>query len=134
VNDLGVTLTGAPEDPERAERAAREIRDAGGEAIASGEDAASFAGAERIVRAAIDAYGRLDVLINNAMVIRLSDLWAWREEDWDAVVTTTLKGHLAMTRFAAPHMARQGAGAIVNISSASGFGHPAMAAYAAAKE
>lgn len=134
VNDLGVTMTGEPADPERADRVAAEIRAAGGEAIASRESAATFDGAARIVQAAVDAYGRLDILINNAMVIRLNDLWKWSEEDWDAVLDSTLKGYFAMIRHAAPHLARSGSGAIVNISSASGFGHPAMVAYASAKE
>src|SRR5438874_508549 len=134
VNDLGVTMTGEPADPERAGRVAAEIRAAGGAAIASRESAATFAGAARTVQAAIDAFGRLDILINNAMVIRLNDIWKWSEEDWDAVLNTTLKGYFAMIRHAAPHMARQGSGAIVNISSASGFGHPAMVAYSSAKE
>ena len=73
-------------------------------------------------------------MINNATAGAINDLWRFTEEEWDQTVGVNLKGYFAMIRAVAPHLCRQGSGAIVNTSSGSGFGHPAMIAYASAKE
>ncbi len=133
VNDLGISEVGDGEMA-RSDRVVEEIRQLGGEAIASFESAASFAGAEAIVRQAVAAYGTVDILVNNATAIEVNDIWRFTEEQFDQTVNANFKGYFAMIKYASPHMCRQGSGAIVNTSSGSGFGHPSNSVYAAAKE
>jgi 3-oxoacyl-[acyl-carrier protein] reductase len=127
VNDLG-TRSGAD-----AANVVAEITAEGGTAVAN-TDSATWDGAAGIVAAALDAFGRLDILINNATAGRTNDLWRFTEEDWDLTFDVNLKGYFAMIRSAAPYLCRQRSGAIVNTSSGSGFGHPSNIAYASAKE
>jgi NAD(P)-dependent dehydrogenase (short-subunit alcohol dehydrogenase family) len=95
---------------------------------------ATWDGADDIVAAALDTFGRVDILVNNATAGRNDDLWAYSEAEWKLTIDVNLTGYYALMRAAIPHMARQGGGAIVNTSSASGLGHPSHGAYAAAKE
>ncbi len=127
VNDTG-RRTGAD-----AASVVAEIVAAGGVAVAD-TTSATWDGAATIVRHAIDAFGGLDIVVNNATAARNADLWTVTEEDWDLAIDVNLKGYFAMVREAAPHLCRQGSGAIVNTSSGSGFGHPSAVAYASAKE
>jgi NAD(P)-dependent dehydrogenase (short-subunit alcohol dehydrogenase family) len=127
VNDIG-RRTGAD-----AARVAAEIEAAGGRAVAD-TNSATWDGAPAIVQHATDAFGRVDILVNNATAARNADLWRVTEEEWDLALDVNLKGYFAMIRAAAPHLCGQGAGAIVNTSSGSGFGHPSAVAYASAKE
>jgi NAD(P)-dependent dehydrogenase (short-subunit alcohol dehydrogenase family) len=133
VNDIGASLVGI-DQPSNADRVVSMIRDAGGEAVADSNSAASWAGAEAIVQHAVDEYGRVDILVNNATAGFNNDIWRFTEEEFDATVAANLKGYFAMTKFVVPHMAKQGKGVIVNTSSGSGFGHPSHAVYSAAKE
>lgn len=133
VNDIGASLVGVGQ-PSNADRVVQMIRDAGGDAVADSSSAATWAGAEAIVEHAMDAFGRVDILVNNATFGFNNDLWNFTEEEFDATIAANLKGYFAMTKFVVPHMARQRKGAIVNTSSGSGFGHPSHAAYSAAKE
>jgi 3-oxoacyl-[acyl-carrier protein] reductase len=133
VNDIGVSKVGSGE-PSGAERVVEMIRSNGGEAVADASSAATFAGAEAIVAHALDAFGRVDILINNATFGFNNDIWRFTEEEFDATVASNLKGYFAMTKYVVPHMAAQGKGAIVNTSSGSGFGHPSHCVYSAAKE
>ena len=133
VNDLGVSAVGDGEMAQ-ADRVVDEIRRNGGEALASSESAASFAGAEAIVGQAVDAFGTVDILVNNATTIEVNDIWRFTEEQFDQTVNANFKGYFAMIKYAAPYLCRQGGGAIVNTSSGSGFGHPSNSVYAAAKE
>jgi NAD(P)-dependent dehydrogenase (short-subunit alcohol dehydrogenase family) len=117
-----------------------EIRAMGGEAIANGEDVADFEGARRLVRSAIDTFGDLHVLVNNAGILRDRMLVNMTEEEWDAVIAVHLKGTFAPTRHAAEHWREQTkAGAAVDArvictSSTSGiFGNPGQSNYGAAK-
>jgi NAD(P)-dependent dehydrogenase (short-subunit alcohol dehydrogenase family) len=110
-----------------------EIAAQGGTAVAN-TSSATWAGAPAIVQSAIDAFGRLDILINNATAGGNNDLWKFTEAEWDLTFDVNLKGYFAMIRAATPFMARQGGGAIVSTSSGSGFGHPSHVAYASAKE
>ena len=133
VNDLGVSAVGDGEMAS-ASRVAEEIRQQGGEAIASTESASSFAGAEAIVSQAVDAFGTVDIVVNNATAYGTNDIWRFSEEDFDLTLNVNLKGYFALIKYAAPHMCHQGSGVIINTSSGSGFGHPSMSVYAAAKE
>jgi NAD(P)-dependent dehydrogenase (short-subunit alcohol dehydrogenase family) len=127
VDDIG-TRTGADADAVVAD-----IVSAGGRAVAC-TASATWDGAPDVVAAALDAFGRVDILVNNATAGRNDDLWRFSEEELDRTLAVNLKGYFAMIREVTPHMARQGGGAIVSTSSSSGFGHPSHAAYAAAKE
>jgi NAD(P)-dependent dehydrogenase (short-subunit alcohol dehydrogenase family) len=127
VNDIGLR------DDASAEGVVDEIRAAGGDATAN-RDSATWEGAAAIVRTAVEAYGGVDVLINNATVTRFGDTREYDEEDWDTTLDVNLKGYFAMTQAVAPRMIARGGGAIVNTSSASGYGAPAHAAYSSAKE
>ena len=127
VNDIGVRK-GADADSVVAE-----IKESGGEAVAS-KTSATWDGAGDIVSQALDTFGRLDILINNAMVGHYCDLWDEEESQYDATLGVNLKGYFALIRYAARPMAAHGGGAIVNTSSASGFGHPAHSSYGTAKE
>jgi NAD(P)-dependent dehydrogenase (short-subunit alcohol dehydrogenase family) len=127
VNDIGVRA-GAD-----AHAVVREINDGGGEAVAS-TASATWTGAQDIVEQAMDTFGRLDILINNATRGHYGDLWEEQESQWDTTLDVNLKGYFALIRYAAVPMCLQGSGVIVNTSSASGFGHPSHSSYAAAKE
>src|ERR1700712_2236170 len=127
VNDTGLR-TGAD-----AAGVVKEIEAAGGIASAN-TTSATWDGADDIIATTLEIYGQLDILINNATAGAINDLWKFTEDQWDRTVGVNLKGYFAMIRAAAPHLCRQGSGAIVNTSSGSGFGHPAMIAYATAKE
>ena len=132
VNDLGIRKT--PEGvAASAERVAGEINAAGGEAVASSASA-TWDGAAEIVRQAVDAFGRLDILINNATAGRNNDIWRFTEEEWDLTVGVNLKGYFAMIKHAVPYLVQQDTSVIINTSSGSGFGHPSHCAYSAAKE
>jgi NAD(P)-dependent dehydrogenase (short-subunit alcohol dehydrogenase family) len=140
VNDLGVTADGAGADRSPAEAVAEEIRAAGGRAIASGADVADFAQAGALVQAALDAFGRLDVVVNNAGFVRDRMFVSCGEEEWDAVVRVHLRGHFCVSRRACDHWrAESKAGRpvdarIVNTSSGAGLqGSVGQSAYAAAK-
>ncbi len=127
VNDIGMR-SGAD-----APSVVAEIVAVGGRAVAS-TSSATWDGAADVAAAAVDAFGRVDILVNNATAGRNNDLWRYSEQEWDLTIDVNLKGYYAMIRQVVPHMVRIGGGAIVNTSSASGFGHPSHGAYAAAKE
>ena len=134
VNDPGVSLQGAPTEERPADEVVREIRQAGGEAVANYESVADFAAAERIVRSALDSFGRLDILVNNAGIVRDRTLVKMSEEDFDQVIAVHLKGTFNMCRHAAPIMRDAGFGRIINMTSAAGLkGNFGQANYSAAK-
>ena len=130
VNDLG----------EVAGEVAAEIRAQGGEAVASNHDITDWDGGRAMVEAAVAAFGRLDVLVNNAGILRDRMLVSMSEEEWDIVVDVHMKGHFVPTRFAAAYWREQvkaGAsvqGSIIHTSSTSGLlGNPGQTNYGAAK-
>lgn len=127
VNDLG------ERDGANAASVVAEIEASGGIAAPS-TGSATWDGAAGVVATAIDTFGTVDILVNNATAGRNEDLWRYSEDEWDLTMDVNLKGYYAMMREAIPHMAKLGAGAIVNTSSGSGYGHPSHAAYATAKE
>jgi NAD(P)-dependent dehydrogenase (short-subunit alcohol dehydrogenase family) len=140
VNDLGADLAGKGAGSSGAADVVRLITDAGGRAIVSSEDVASYAGAERIVADAIAGFGQLDILVNNAGILRDRMSFNMPEEDFDDVVRVHLKGHFSMARTAGAywrerHKAGDAVnGRIVNTTSEAGlFGSAGQANYAAAK-
>ena len=140
VNDLGCELDGTGGGTGPAGEVVDEIRAGGGEAVANGDDVADFAGAGRIVAGAIDAFGGLDAVVNNAGFVRDRMFANAAEDEWDAVVRVHLKGHFAVARHAAAHWrdeAKAGRpvdGRIINTSSGAGIlGSVGQAAYSAAK-
>ncbi|MEV0242187.1 SDR family oxidoreductase [Streptomyces sp. NPDC050674] len=140
VNDLGVGLDGTPEPDGPAARVVREIRAAGGEAVAHAGDIATAEGAASLIRAALETYGRLDTLVNNAGFLRDRMLVNLDEDDFDAVVRVHLKGHFLPLRHAAAHWrseaksGRRPEARIVNTSSGAGLlGSLGQGNYSAAK-
>jgi NAD(P)-dependent dehydrogenase (short-subunit alcohol dehydrogenase family) len=140
VNDLGCELDGTGGGSGPAGEVVEEIRSAGGEAIANGDDVADFAGAGRMVTAALDAFGRLDAVVNNAGFVRDRMFANAAEDEWDAVVRVHLKGHFAVARHAAAHWRDEAKAGrpvdarLVNTSSGAGIlGSIGLAAYSAAK-
>jgi NAD(P)-dependent dehydrogenase (short-subunit alcohol dehydrogenase family) len=140
VNDLGGTLSGEGSDLTPAEQVVAEIRTVAGEAIADGEDVADFEGARRLVEHAIAGLGRLDIVVNNAGILRDRMLVNMAEDEWDAVIAVHLKGHFSVTHHAAAHWReRAKAGEqlrarVINTSSPSGlFGNVGQTNYGAAK-
>jgi NAD(P)-dependent dehydrogenase (short-subunit alcohol dehydrogenase family) len=141
VNDLGGNPDGTGADASPAQKVVDEIAAAGGEAVANHDDVADFDGAGALVAQAVEAFGRLDVLVNNAGILRDNFLHRMTEEEWDLVVRVHLKGHWATLRRAADHWrARSKAGeevngAVINTASASGTFLPnaGQANYGAAK-
>lgn len=140
VNDLGVALDGSDPRSDAAEEVVAEIRAGGGEAVANADDIADFEGAGRLVATALDTFGGLDVVVNNAGFVRDRMFANAAEDEWDAVVRVHLKGHFATSRHAAAYWRdRSKAGEdvdarIVNTSSGAGLlGSVGQAAYSAAK-
>src|SRR5690242_19218885 len=101
VNDLGGTRDGTGEDTGPAHEVVDAIVGAGGEAVANTDDASSWDGAAGLVHQAIDTFGRLDVLVNNAWILRDRMLFSLTEDEWDAVIKVHLKGTFAPSHHAA---------------------------------
>lgn len=140
VNDLGGGTDGSGADTGPAAEVAAEIRAAGGVAVANTDDVSDWEGAARLVAQAVDEFGRLDVLINNAGILRDRMLVNLSEDEWDVVMRVNAKGHVAPLRHAAAHWrGRAKAGetvraAVVNTSSPSGlFANVGQTNYGAAK-
>jgi NAD(P)-dependent dehydrogenase (short-subunit alcohol dehydrogenase family) len=134
VNDVGCQRDGTGRG-DAAERVVSEIRALGGEATANTEAVGTFAGAGRIVQAALDAYGRLDVLVNNAGILRDRTILNMTPEEWDQVIQVHLTGTFTCLQAAARVMKEQGTGGrIINTSSSSGLlGQFGQTNYGAAK-
>jgi len=140
VNDLGGEWDGTGTDNRFAQQVVDEIKAAGGEAAANYDDVASWTGAANLVKQAIDTYGQLNILVNNAGILRDKMSFNMDEDDWDAVIRVHLKGHFAPTRFAAAYWRERSKagtavpGRVINTSSESGlFGNAGQTNYAAAK-
>jgi NAD(P)-dependent dehydrogenase (short-subunit alcohol dehydrogenase family) len=141
VNDLGGAADGSGNDTGPAQAVVDEIEAAGGVAVASTHDIATWAGAEALVGLAVDRFGRLDVVVNNAGILRDRMSFTMSEAEWDAVIDVHLKGHFGVARHAAAwwrarfkESGQPAGGVIVNTSSESGlYGNAGQANYAAAK-
>jgi len=140
VNDLGGSADGVGADAGPAQQVVDEIRALGGEAVANADNCADWEGGQRLIRTAIDTFGGLDVLVNNAGILRDRMLTNMSEEEWDSVIHVHLKGHFVPLRHAAAYWReRSKAGepvnaSVINTSSTSGlFGTAGQTNYGAAK-
>ena len=134
VNDVGSSMTGDGGDAGPAQQVADEIAAAGGEALACTDSVATAGGARAIVEAALDSFGRVDILIHNAGNVRRAPLTEMSEEDFQAVVDVHMMGGYRTLRAAFPHMTRAGYGRIVMTSSIAGlYGNPNAVNYAMSK-
>ena len=134
VNDFGGREDGTGGESSPADQVVKAIREAGGEAVGSYDSVASMAGGQRIVQTALDAFGRVDIVVNNAGILRDRMIFNMTEEEWDAVIAVHLKGSFAVTRAAAPRFREQRWGRFINMTSTSGLvGNIGQANYAAAK-
>jgi NAD(P)-dependent dehydrogenase (short-subunit alcohol dehydrogenase family) len=140
VNDLGVSADGRGSTQGPAQEVVEEIRASGGQAVANNHDIADWSGAAGLIKTALESFGRLDVLVNNAGFVRDRMFVSTSEEEWDAVVRVHLKGHFAPARHAVEYWrARAKSGdtveaRIINTSSGAGLaGSIGQSAYSAAK-
>lgn len=134
VNDLGVQLDGTAEGDNPADQVVADIRAGGGEAVASRDSVSAWDGAQRIVETALDSFGRIDCVVNNAGILRDTIFHKLPVEDWESVIQVNLNGAFYVSRAAIPHFRKQESGSFVHMISASGLaGNFGQAAYAAAK-
>ncbi len=134
VNDIGTSTTGEGTDAGPAQRVVDEIRAAGGQAAASTDSVSEAASAGRIVQCALDHFGRLDGVVNNAGILRDRFFHKMSVDEWDAVIRVHLYGSFYMSRAAANHFKEQESGAFVHMTSTSGLiGNLGQANYSAAK-
>jgi NAD(P)-dependent dehydrogenase (short-subunit alcohol dehydrogenase family) len=134
VNDIGASLGGDGSDSGPGQRVAGEIVAAGGRAVANGDSVAEAGGAERIVACALDHFGRIDAVVNNAGILRDRIFHKMSVEEWESVLRVHLHGSFFVSRGAAVHFKNQGSGAFVHMTSTSGLiGNLGQANYSAAK-
>lgn len=136
VNDLGVSVDGTMPDNTPAAGVVNEIKGAGGKAVANYDNVADHDAAENIIKTALDEFGRLDILVNVAGILRDRMVFNMTEDDWDSVMDVHAKGTFNTTKFASIYwrQAREGDYRLINFSSGSGlFGAPGQPNYAAAK-
>lgn len=134
VNDLGGAQSGEGADKTPAQETADEIKAAGGKAVANYGSVASFEDAKQMVRDAVDNFGRLDAVVNNAGVLRDKIFHKMTEDDWDTVIAVHLKGTFNTSRAAVEVFREQGSGSVINFTSTSGLiGNLGQTNYAAAK-
>ena len=140
VNDLGGNVDGSGGDQTPAQQVVAEIQAMGGDAVVNGDNVASWEGAQRLINTAIETFGDLHVVVNNAGILRDRVLVNMTEEEWDAVINVHLKGTFAPSRWAAAYWREQSkagrpvSGRIINTTSVSGiYGNPGQTNYGAAK-
>ena len=134
VNDVGVSASGEGGSLAPAEAVVAEIRAGGGEAAANADSVAEAASAQRIVQCALDAFGRIDGVVNNAGILRDRMFHRMSVDEWEAVIRVHLSGSFFVSRAAAAHFKEQNAGAFVHMTSTSGLiGNLGQANYSAAK-
>ncbi len=140
VNDLGGAADGTGGDLTPAQQVVEEIKALGGEAVVNGDNVADWEGGQRLVNTAVEAFGDLHILVNNAGILRDRVLVNMTESEWDAVVEVHLKGHFVPTRWAAAYWREQSKagkvvkGSVIHTSSTSGlFSNPGQTNYGAAK-
>lgn len=134
VNDVGAKLDGEREELSPADEVVAAIQQAGGEAVADHNDVASSDGAAKIIQAAVDSFGQIDVVVNNAGILRDRIFHQMERKDWDAVIGVHLAGSYNVSRAAAPYFRQQGHGSFIHFTSPSGLiGNLGQANYSAAK-
>ena len=134
VNDIGTSHDGFGVSHDPADLVVETIKNAGGTAVPNYDSVADEDGAKNIIQTAIDSFGRIDVLINNAGILRIQPVYEIPTEDWEAVIRTHLYGTFYCTRSASAIMKEQGYGRIINTSSHIGLGFQGQSTYSAAKE
>jgi len=140
INDLGGAIDGSGDDRTPAQQVVDEIKAMGGEAVANADNVAEWEGGQRLIQTALDAFGDLHILVNNAGILRDRVLVNMTEQEWDSVIHVHLKGHFIPTRFAAAYWREQTKAGntvkanVINTSSTSGLlGNPGQTNYGAAK-
>lgn len=134
VNDLGVSLTGEQESESPAAQVVAEINAASGDAVANHSSVTDMDTGRELVELAMDTWGRLDIVVNNAGFSRRNMVWDMTELEWDSVVAVHLKGHFTITRHAAEVFHKQRSGRLIGTASTAGLGFMGGANYSAAKE
>jgi NAD(P)-dependent dehydrogenase (short-subunit alcohol dehydrogenase family) len=134
VNDLGGTFDGSGADSTPAQKVVDEIKAAGGEAVANYDSVSEWESAQNIIKTAIDTYGKIDILINNAGILRDKSMIKMEMEDYRKIMSVHLDGTFFCTKAAFPYMREQGYGRIVSTASAAGlYGNFGQTNYGAAK-
>jgi NAD(P)-dependent dehydrogenase (short-subunit alcohol dehydrogenase family) len=134
VNDIGASVKGEGHDAGPAQKVVDEIKKAGGTAVANTDSVADWEAANRIVKTAVDAFGRVDCVVNNAGILRDRFFFNMSVEEWRAVIDVHLNGSFYVARAAAPYFKSQESGAYVHMTSTSGLiGNLGQANYSAAK-
>lgn len=134
VNDIGVNVDGSASGEDPVDEVVREIEAAGGRAVASKDSVAEWSSAGQIVNAALDMFGKIDAVVNNAGILRDRMFFNMSEEEWRAVIDVHLNGTFFVSRAAAPYFKKQNSGAYVHMTSTSGLiGNYGQANYGAAK-
>ena len=134
VNDVGASVQGVGQDTSRAQGVVNEIIAAGGQAVANADSVADWDAAHRMVTQAVDTYGRIDAVINNAGILRDRFFFNMSLEEWRAVIDVHLNGSFYVSRAAAPHFKNQQSGSYIHMVSTSGLvGNLGQANYSAAK-
>jgi NAD(P)-dependent dehydrogenase (short-subunit alcohol dehydrogenase family) len=134
VNDPGVSVDGKDETDGPANEVVRDIRAAGGEAVADYGSVSEAASARAMVNRAVDTFGKIDIVVNNAGILRDVIFHKMTDEDWDSVINVHLYGSFNVSRAAAEHFRKQESGTFVHMTSTSGLvGNPGQANYSAAK-
>ena len=135
VVDLGVNVDGTGQDQSVAEQVVQEIKAAGGTAVASSESVTSMAGGESIIQTAVDSFGKLDIVVTVAGILRDRMIFNMAEEEWDDVIAVHLKGTFSIVKNAAVIFRQQRSGRIITFSSTTGlYGNSGQANYGAAKD
>lgn len=134
VNDIGASVDGIGDSLGPADKVVHEIRELGGNAVASPQSVAEYDSAARTVQMAMESFGRIDILCHVAGILRDRMIFNMTEEEWDGVLQVHLNGAFNMVRNVVPHLVKQRYGRIVLFSSASALGASGQANYAAAKE
>ena len=134
VNDVGTSIKGDGSDPSLAQKVVDEIKAAGGDAVASSASVSEWESASTIVDTALQAFGRIDAVVNNAGILRDRFFFNMDVEEWRAVIDVHLNGSFYVARAAAPHFRKQESGAYIHMVSTSGLiGNLGQANYSAAK-
>lgn len=134
VNDLGVSVSGEGSDATPAQKVVAEIKAAGGEAVANADSVSEWNAANRIIQCALDTFGRIDGVINNAGILRDRAFHKMSPDEWNAVINVHLNGSFYVARAAAPHFREQKSGSYIHMTSTSGlYGNFGQANYGAAK-
>ena len=135
VNDLGGAVDGTGESLAPADEVVTEIRDAGGEAVANYDSVTTMEGGENIVKTALDNFGKVDIVVTPAGILRDRMVFNMTEDEWDAVIAVHLKGTFTVCKFASILFRQQRSGCIITFSSTSGlYGNSGQSNYGAAKD